>query len=200
MIRTASVNQMHAVGSATSRSPLAAAVAALGGAVLTATLLMAATASTAQAQPGAEGRSAMSAKKMERMSSELGLTEAQRYQIEELHRVSRETNAADHARLRELRGALRKSTDDGERAAISDEIGQLTGRLSFERASTMAAVRNVLTEEQRAIMEAKREDWLEQRKEGRGPGKPDWERGGKPRHEGPGRGARERMQPGRDAE
>jgi len=194
MTTTATMTHTTAAARTLPRRPLAAAIAALGGVMLTAALLFAATPSTAQAQPGDDRRAAMSAKQMERMSSELGLTEVQRYEIEEIRRVSREANAADHARLRELRDALRASEDAGAQAAISDEIGQITGRLSFARASTMSAVRNVLTEEQRATMEAKREDWLDQGREGRAHGKPGWERGGKPRAEDAARGPRERME------
>ena len=206
MTTNTTIPQVRTVQSRMTRNSMTSAVAALSGAVLAAALLFTTTSALAQAQPSDERRAAMSARMIERMSSELNLTDAQQQEIDEIRRASRDANAADHERMRELRTALRNSEDDAERAAISDEIGQITGRLSVARASAMAAVQNVLTEEQRISMKAKRENRREQRKEaqghrhGHGHEKHDSKRSSKPGAEDADRQPRDRMQKRKDKE
>lgn len=193
-------NMMHTNNAQTTeiRNPLAASAVALAVALLATTLLLTTTAALAQGQPSADRRAAMSERAMERMSSELDLTDAQQKQIEEIRRESRDANTADRARMQELNAARATAENAGQREAISSEIEQINARRGAARASSMSAVQNVLTEEQRAKIAERSGSWREPGAEGRGRGRPDWERGNMQRPENAGRGPRERMPPGRD--
>lgn len=156
----------------------------LAGTALTAALVLSATSTLAQTTPD----STVQEPRAEQMGERLNLDEAQRYQVQEIMQGAQERSSADRERLRELRKAMREASDDGQRAAISDEIGQITGRLAFERSTAQAAVREVLTPEQRAEMDAKREAAMEKRRQarenGEGRGRP-WADG---EHPGKGKG------------
>ena len=136
------------------------------------------------------------------MAERLDLNEAQRNQVREIMRNAQENASADRQRLRELRRARRAASDDIELAAISDEMGQINDRLALERSKTQAAVREVLTPEQRDDLAALREagpgkdrkrgnggegrdrPWAEGEHPGKGKGRP-WTDG---EHPGKGKG------------
>lgn len=96
-----------------------------------------------------------------RMADKLDLSEDQQAGIETILTETRQQSAADHARLRELRQQLRAQpgafdADAARRQA--DEIGQITGRMVYQAASTQAQIYQLLDEEQRAEMEEFMED------------------------------------------
>ena len=88
-----------------------------------------------------------------RMADKLDLSEEQQSGIEAILTETREQSAADHARLRELRQQLRSQRGEFDADAArrqADEIGQITGRMVYQAASTQAQVYQLLNDEQRA--------------------------------------------------
>lgn len=88
-----------------------------------------------------------------RMADKLDLSEDQQAGIEAILAETRQQSAVDHARMRELRQQLRaqRSEFDADAARrMADEIGQITGRMVYQAASTQAQIYQLLDEEQRA--------------------------------------------------
>ena len=107
------------------------------------------------------------------MAEQLELTAEQQQEVESLLTHAQESTAADRERLRTLRAGLRQQGPDfdaGKVQATADEIGQITGRLVYQAASTQAKVQAVLTPEQREEMAG----LIEKRSDRRG----KWHRGG----------------------
>lgn len=124
--------------------------------------------------PGPRGDHPPSPGRMiERMAEHLDLSEEQKSQIEQIYADSHERGEVDRERLMALRSQLRGSSEDFDSGAVqaaADEIGQITSRMTYRMASTQHQVREVLTEDQRAELDA----WAEKRKERHG--KRHWRR------------------------
>ena len=132
-----------------------------GTAVLVTTVSLAAV-----AWPGKPGgdRTMDPERMVDRLTRHLELTEEQQLQAEEIFTLSFAEGTADRARIEELRDSLKGQAaefDAGTVQATADEIGELTSRMVYRRASTQASLYQLLDEEQRAEMEEfaeKRED------------------------------------------
>lgn len=99
-----------------------------------------------------------------KMTEELELTAEQQATIKAIYATNREQGAADRERLRELHEQLRASEGDfdaGSAQQAADELGEITSRMAYQRASAQHQVREVLTDEQRAELD----EMMEQRKE-----------------------------------
>lgn len=170
--------------SAFKRSLCSVRSTALTGTALGAALFLGSAATLAQSASDPAAQSSRAALMAER----LDLTETQRNQVREIMKNAHEGASADRQRLRELRQARRGASNDMELAAISEEMGQINDRLAQERTRTQAAVREVLTPEQRDEMAALREAGAgKDRKrgaDGEGRGRP-WAEG---EHHGKGKG------------
>jgi Spy/CpxP family protein refolding chaperone len=96
--------------------------------------------------------------------SELELNASQEAEIRSLHEAAAREGEADRRQLQRLRERLHELMDDfdaGEAQKLADEIGEITTRLAYSMVSTRAAMRSLLTEQQRQqltdIMTAHRE-------------------------------------------
>lgn len=139
-----------------------------GTAVLVTTVSLA-----AAAWPGKPGgdRHIDPERMVERLTRHLELTAEQQAQAENLFTSSFEESSADRARMEELRETLKGSAaefDAGTVQATADEIGDLTSRMVYRRASTQASLYQLLDEEQRAEMEEFREKRGQRREHSRG--------------------------------
>jgi len=108
------------------------------------------------------------------MADRLDLTEDQRSAVKELLTSSREQSAADRERLKALREDLRGQRDNfdaGKAQTMADEIGEITSRMVFQLASTQARIYTLLTDEQKAEMDAMMEERDERRDKWRKDGK-----------------------------
>ncbi len=108
------------------------------------------------------------------MTERLDLSESQQEEIGQLLEQSRENLSGDKKRLEELRGQLqaqRKDFDSGAAQKQADEIGEMTGRIAYEMASTQASIYQLLNEEQREEFD----EFSEKREERRG----KWQKRGK---------------------
>ena len=107
------------------------------------------------------------------LADELDLTVAQEAEIRAIHEGVQEQSDADRQRLDELRESMRaqvENFDPGEAQKIADEIGEITTRVAYTRASTRASVRAVLSDEQLAQLEhlmLEQEDRRERWRDGR---------------------------------
>ena len=91
------------------------------------------------------------------MGDKLGLSSEQESRVESLMAAGKEANAADHARMRELRTqlmAMRDSFDQQKARKISDEIGQLTSRIVYQASSTWAEVYQLLNAQQKVQLDS----------------------------------------------
>ncbi|TXS90168.1 periplasmic heavy metal sensor [Parahaliea maris] len=120
-------------------------------------------AGTALAGPGPGGPHD-GGRMLAKMAEELELTEEQQGKIKAIYASSREQGAADRERLHELKQQMRASEgdfDEGSAQKAADEIGEITSRMTYQRASAQHQVREVLSDEQRAELD----EMMEQRKE-----------------------------------
>ena len=86
------------------------------------------------------------------LSDELTLSETQELQINALVDESKEAGAADLARLGEIREqmkAMRVDFDAGTTQKLADELGEITGRMSYRMVSIQADIYQLLSPEQR---------------------------------------------------
>ena len=93
---------------------------------------------------------------MAHMTERLGLSTEQEQQIKTLLDAQREQSSADQERARELHEALmaqQGNFDAGAAQKIADELGEITTRKTFARASTHAEIAELLTDSQRQQME-----------------------------------------------
>jgi protein CpxP len=114
------------------------------------------------------------AKMLSHMTERLDLTQEQQGQIKEVMVSSREQSSADQERMKVLREEMREQRDNfdaGEAQKLADEIGEITSRMVFDATSTHARIYLLLTDEQKAEMDA----MMEKRHERRG----KWRKGDK---------------------
>ena len=114
------------------------------------------------------------AKMLAHMSERLDLTQEQQDQIKEVMASSRTQSTADRERMKVLREEMRAQRDNfdaGQAQKLADEIGEITSRMVFEATSTHAGIYQLLTDEQKAEMDA----MMEKRHERRG----KWRKGDK---------------------
>jgi len=91
-----------------------------------------------------------------RLVDHLDLSASQEAQVRTLLEESHEKSAADKEHLKELKEALSAMTtnfDAGEAQLIATEIGAITGRTVFIRASVHAEIYALLTDEQRELLQ-----------------------------------------------
>jgi Spy/CpxP family protein refolding chaperone len=101
------------------------------------------------------------------MGDKLGLSSEQKSRVESLLAAGKEANAADHARMRELRAqmmAMRGDFDEQKARHVSDEIGQVTARMVYQASATWSQVYQLLNPEQQAQLDS----LMAQRSERRG--------------------------------
>ena len=101
------------------------------------------------------------------MTEQLNLSDTQQVEIEAILSSGKVTMETDANRLSEIRSALgtqNSNFNEAETVALTDELGQITARLSYQKISTRAAVYEVLDEEQREEMDALQESRKGQRK------------------------------------
>lgn len=94
---------------------------------------------------------------VERMARHLDLSDEQQVQVEQLFANGLEEVRADRERIEELRENLlgqAASFDAGDAQAAADEIGAITSRMVYRRASMQASLYQLLDEEQRAQLAA----------------------------------------------
>jgi Spy/CpxP family protein refolding chaperone len=82
------------------------------------------------------------------------LTDAQKTQLKELRSKDREANQAQRTALRAEFEAARKLRQSGDTAGARAKMEQLRARGEQERQRDIAAIRNILTAEQRATFDA----------------------------------------------
>ena len=109
---------------------------------------------TAIAWPGGHrgGPGADPERMIDRLDRHLDLTDEQETQISELINASFDEASTDRDRLMTLREQLEAQTvnfDAGSAQQAADEIGTITGRMVFRKASTHASVYALLDAEQR---------------------------------------------------
>jgi Spy/CpxP family protein refolding chaperone len=84
--------------------------------------------------------------------TELDLDASQEAEIRSLHEAAARENEADRRQLRRLRQRLHQQMNDFDAGAaqqLADEMGEITTRLAYSMVSTRAAMRSLLTEQQR---------------------------------------------------
>ena len=107
--------------------------------------------------PPTHGMNADPGRMMEHLSQKLDLTPEQTTSINQLLVSSREANAADHERMRELRTQMmdmRGDFDDAKAREIADEIGQITGRMAYQASATWSQVYQQLDAPQREQLDS----------------------------------------------
>ncbi len=96
-----------------------------------------------------------------RLIEDLGVDASQADEIRGIHAAAADATTADRERLQVLRDELRNlrgAFDPGEAQKLADEIGEITGRLVYEMTATRAALRAVLTDDQREQLDTLREE------------------------------------------
>jgi protein CpxP len=91
------------------------------------------------------------------MGDRLGLSSEQKSQVEGLLSAGKEANAANHARMNELRTqmlAMRDSFDEQKARQVADEIGQVTASMVYQASATWAQVYRLLDAEQKAQLDS----------------------------------------------
>ena len=95
------------------------------------------------------------------IADEIGLSEEQEQQINEIVDAAELASAVDRERMRQIRDELRDlavSDDQSQAQILADELGEIAARIAYNRFETRAQVNAVFTEEQLASMEAIRAD------------------------------------------
>ena len=112
------------------------------------------------AKPGSGMESMEPLDRIERMAEHLELSAEQEEEINRLIDEVQIASAVDRERLHQIRDDLRALSadfDDGEAQSLTDELGQISGRVAYRNVSTMAAVRALFTAEQLQQIEEYRE-------------------------------------------
>lgn len=107
------------------------------------------------------------------LGDRLELSDEQKSQVESLLAAGKEGNAANHARMQELRAqmmAMRGNFDEQKARQISDEIGQVTASMVYQASATWSQVYQLLDAEQKAQLD----NMMAKRSEHRG----KWREGG----------------------
>ncbi len=119
-------------------------------------LAMAATASMAFAGPGAHGsRHGDGAAHMERFAQKLGLTDAQKEQIKQIHQADFEKNKQLYTDFRSKRQEYRqlKQANDPRADEVKGQLQAMKDQVQAARKATHEQILNVLTPEQRQQLE-----------------------------------------------
>lgn len=96
------------------------------------------------------------------MADEIGLTEAQEMEINELVDASRLESAVDRERMSQIREQIQalsqseESFDSAAAEALADEMAAIASRLALSNAELRWEIRHVLTAEQRELLDAAR--------------------------------------------
>lgn len=104
---------------------------------------------------------------VERMADRLDMSDEQRAKIEAILEAGGEQTTPDRERLQELKQLMHAQAanfDAGEAQTLADEIGEISGRLSYSLTAGYAEIYQLLDEEQRQQMD----EWREQREARRG--------------------------------
>jgi Spy/CpxP family protein refolding chaperone len=112
------------------------------------------------ARPGSGMESMEPLDRIERITEHLDLSVEQEEEINRLIDEVQIASAVDRERLHQIREDLRALSadfDDGEAQSLTDELGQISGRIAYRNVSTMAAVRALFTTEQLQQIEEYRE-------------------------------------------
>lgn len=107
--------------------------------------------------------------KVEMLAKMLDLTEEQEATVETLLTESMEESEGDKERLHALKAQLLDQADafnDASAQMTADEIGQITSRMVYRKASTYAAIYQLLDDEQKEAMNEMGE-WAKKRGEKR---------------------------------
>ena len=94
-----------------------------------------------------------------RMTQRLDLSQEQQEGVGAVLATARELSQADRTRLRELRRGLRDQSNGFDAAAAqrsAEEIGAITTRLAYQKASAQAEIYALLNEEQQQQVQALR--------------------------------------------
>ena len=103
------------------------------------------------------GMGADPARMLAHLGDRLGLSSEQKSQLEGLLSAGKEANAANHARMNELRTqmlAMRDSFDEQKARQVADEIGQVTASMVYQASATWAQVYRLLDAEQKAQLDS----------------------------------------------
>lgn len=90
------------------------------------------------------------------LGDRLDLSSEQKSRIESLMAEGKEANAADHARMQELRKqmmGMRDNFDQQQARQLADEIGQITARLAYQTSASWSQVYQLLDAEQKARLD-----------------------------------------------
>ena len=110
---------------------------------------------------------------LQHMTEKLELDDTQQDQVEGIVSENLASVQADRERMTAIRDQLkgmRESFDADKAKRLADELGEITGRLAYDMASTQAQVYEVLTpvqREQMDAMQAAREQRMQKRRPGR---------------------------------
>lgn len=128
------------------------------GAGLAAIALLSLSAATWSKEHG--GMSHDPARMIAHMADSLELSEAQRSQVQQILSSSQEQTSAYREELQQLREqlrAMREGFDEDTARSITDRIGVIMGEMAYVMASTHAEIYAMLTPQQRAELDAMRE-------------------------------------------
>jgi Spy/CpxP family protein refolding chaperone len=122
------------------------------------------------AGPGGSG-SGDDFRHLEFIADQLGLSDDQEEQINQIISASQLENAVDRERARQIGEEMKaqvSSFDAGTVQALADELGAITSRLSYSATETHAAIHQLFTAEQQAQLEGLRLQREQHRGEHRG--------------------------------
>jgi len=95
-------------------------------------------------------------RQLEFIADQLGLSDDQEEQINQVINASQLTNAVDRERARQIGEEMKaqvSSFDAGTVQSLADELGAITSRLSYSATETHAAIYQLFTAEQQAQLE-----------------------------------------------
>ena len=98
---------------------------------------------------------------LEFIADQVGLSEEQETQINELVHAHELATAVDRERVEQIREQLHtlvEEFDASQAQILADELGEITSRLAYSGAETRAAVQQLFTPEQVAMMEELRKE------------------------------------------
>jgi Spy/CpxP family protein refolding chaperone len=93
---------------------------------------------------------------LDMLADQIGLTEEQGTEITEIVNNAQLASAVDRERIHQIKDELRAMADnfDASQAQIlADELGEISARLAYSGTESHAAIRQVFTEEQLAMLE-----------------------------------------------
>jgi Spy/CpxP family protein refolding chaperone len=120
---------------------------------------------------------------LDMLADEIGLTEEQGTQITDIVNAAQLESAVDRERMQQIKDELRAMADsfDASQAQIlADELGEISARLAYNGAERHAAIRQVFSEEQIAMLEELRAEHESSRSRFGGGNRPPFGGGGFP--------------------